>query len=104
MGLPAQARALISGQVQQQTKGVHNMLGIGAYKQRMVSHDKALPGRDSPLPLTNRHYVKGGPLRGEFAGLEQVQFGLGCFWGAERKFWNIPGVVTTAVGYSGGYT
>jgi peptide-methionine (S)-S-oxide reductase len=80
------------------------MLGIGAYKQRMVSRDNALPGRDAALPLTNRHYVNGNPLRGEFAGLEQVQFGLGCFWGAERKFWGIPGVVTTAVGYSGGFT
>lgn len=80
------------------------MLGIGAYKQRMVAPDSALPGRDKPLPLTNRHYVLGGLLRDGFAGLEQVQFGLGCFWGAERKFWSIPGVVTTAVGYSGGYT
>lgn len=80
------------------------MLGIGAYKQRLPARDAALPGRDAPLPLHNRHFVHGRPLRGDFAGLAQVQFGLGCFWGAERKFWILPGVHTTAVGYSGGYT
>lgn len=80
------------------------MLGIGAYRQRLPARDAALPGRDAPLPLHNRHFVHGRPLRGDFAGLAQVQFGLGCFWGAERKFWNLPGVHTTAVGYSGGYT
>ena len=80
------------------------MLGIGAYKQRLPTAESALPGRDQPLPLTNRHYVNGHPLRGEFAGMEQVQFGMGCFWGAERKFWTLPGVHTTAVGYSGGFT
>ena len=80
------------------------MLGIGAYKQRLPARDAALPGRDAPLPLHNRHFVHGRPLRGDFAGLAQVQFGLGCFWGAERKFWSLPGVHTTAVGYSGGYT
>ncbi|GMV28493.1 MAG: peptide methionine sulfoxide reductase MsrA [Rhodanobacteraceae bacterium] len=80
------------------------MLGIGAWKQRMVDPAAALPGRDQPLPLTNRHYVSGAPLRGEFPGAQRVQFGMGCFWGAERKFWSIPGVLTTAVGYAGGYT
>jgi peptide-methionine (S)-S-oxide reductase len=80
------------------------MLGIGAYKQRLPTAESALPGRHQPLPLTNRHYVNGQPLRGEFAGMQQVQFGMGCFWGAERKFWTLPGVITTAVGYSGGFT
>ena len=80
------------------------MLGIGAYKQRLPTAESALPGRQQPLPLTNRHYVNGHPLRGDFAGLQQVQFGMGCFWGAERKFWTLPGVYTTAVGYSGGFT
>lgn len=80
------------------------MLGIGAWKQRMVDPVAALPGRDQPLPLTNRHYVSGAPLRGEFPAAQRVQFGMGCFWGAERKFWSIPGVLTTAVGYAGGYT
>ncbi len=80
------------------------MLGIGAWKQRMVDPAAALPGRDQPLPLHDRHYVSGQPLRGEFPGAQRVLFGMGCFWGAERKFWSIPGVLTTAVGYAGGYT
>jgi len=63
-----------------------------------------LPGRDQAMPLENRHYVNGHPLRGEFPGFEQVYLGLGCFWGAERLFWNLPGVYTTAVGYAGGLT
>ena len=80
------------------------MLGIGAFKQRMPRAEDALPGRDGEMPLRNRHHVNGQPLRGEFTGLAQAQFGMGCFWGAERKFWSLPGVVTTAAGYSGGYT
>ena len=80
------------------------MLGIGAFKQRMPRAEDALPGRREALPLHDRHHVLGGPLRGEFAGLAQAQFGMGCFWGAERAFWSLPGVVTTAAGYSGGYT
>ncbi|MHB8912169.1 MAG: peptide-methionine (S)-S-oxide reductase MsrA [Lysobacter sp.] len=64
-----------------------------------------MPGRGTAMPLRdNRHRVHGRPLRDAFAGLAQVQFGMGCFWGAERKFWSLPGVVTTAVGYSGGQT
>ncbi|TDR48619.1 peptide-methionine (S)-S-oxide reductase [Tahibacter aquaticus] len=80
------------------------MLGIGAFKQRMVDPAAALPGRDTSMPVHNRHYVNGQPLRGDWSGLETIQFGMGCFWGAERKFWTIPGVVVTAVGYAGGYT
>ncbi len=80
------------------------LLGIGAHKQRMPSPERALPGRAEPMPLRNVHHVHGRPLRGEFPGLARVQFGMGCFWGAERKFWSIPGVFTTAVGYAGGYT
>ncbi|WP_147652307.1 peptide-methionine (S)-S-oxide reductase MsrA [Vulcaniibacterium gelatinicum] len=80
------------------------MLGIGAFKQRMPRPQDALPGRREPLPLGNRHFVHGRPLRDAFAGLAQVQFGMGCFWGAERLFWTLPGVYTTAVGYAGGYT
>lgn len=80
------------------------MLGIGAWKQRLPRAQDALPGRDTPLPLHNAHAVHGRPLQGPFEGLEQVQFGMGCFWGAERKFWSLPGVVTTAVGYAGGVT
>ncbi len=86
------------------------MLGIGAYKQRMPRAEDMLPGRTEPLPLHNAHYVNGHPLREDpgigagFDGLQQVEFGLGCFWGAERKFWTLPGVHTTAVGYAGGGT
>ena len=80
------------------------MLGIGAYKQRLPTPEQALPGRDREVPLRNVHHVHGRPLRGEFAGLQQVQFGMGCFWGAERIFWQVPGVYSTAVGYAGGFT
>ncbi|MGH8030837.1 MAG: peptide-methionine (S)-S-oxide reductase MsrA [Luteimonas sp.] len=80
------------------------MFGIGAYKQRLPQPEQAMRGRDTPMPLDNRHYVSGKPLQGEFSGLQRVQFGMGCFWGAERKLWTIPGVETTAVGYAGGYT
>jgi peptide-methionine (S)-S-oxide reductase len=80
------------------------MLGIGAYKQRMPRADDMLPGRSAPLPLHNVHFVNGHPLRDAFDGLAQVEFGLGCFWGAERKFWNVPGVYSTSVGYAGGGT
>jgi len=79
-------------------------MGIGAYKQRMPKREDALPGRADAMPLRNAHHVHGRPLRDDFTGKQRVQFGMGCFWGAERKFWSLPGVVTTAVGYAGGYT
>ena len=80
------------------------MFGIGAYKQRMVEEARALPGRDTLMPVRGPHHVHGRLILGRFEGLQTVQFGMGCFWGAERKFWSIPGVHTTAVGYAGGYT
>jgi peptide-methionine (S)-S-oxide reductase len=80
------------------------MLGIGAYKQRMPRTEDMLPGRETPLPLHNVNFVNGHPLRDAFEGLQQVEFGLGCFWGAERKFWNLVGVYSTSVGYAGGGT
>ena len=75
-------------------------------KVRMPSAEEALAGRtDKVMPVPEKHAVLGTPLAPPFPdGLEQAQFGLGCFWGAERKFWETPGVYTTAVGYSGGYT
>ena len=79
-------------------------LGIGAYKQHMPLRENALPGRAAEMPLRNAHHVHGRPLRDAFPGMQRVQFGMGCFWGAERKFWSMPGVFTTAVGYAGGYT
>jgi len=66
---------------------------------------EALPGRPSPLPTASTHWVNGNGLKPPFpAGMETAIFGLGCFWGAERKFWQLPGVYATAVGYAGGPT
>ena len=65
---------------------------------------EALPGRSQPLPVPERHFVLGTPLTGIAPGQEEAIFALGCFWGAERVFWSTPGVYSTAVGYSGGYT
>ena len=71
----------------------------------MVDRDSALPGREDEMPVADRHAVLGTPLRGPFPeGLEQAIVAMGCFWGAERVFWQAPGVYTTAVGYSGGFT
>ena len=71
----------------------------------MPTPDQALPGRDARMTVADRHFVLGTPLEGPFPdGLEQAMFGMGCFWGAERKFWEADGVFTTAVGYSGGFT
>ncbi|HEX2850688.1 MAG TPA: peptide-methionine (S)-S-oxide reductase MsrA [Acidimicrobiales bacterium] len=78
---------------------------FGRQKTRMPTPEEALPGRDETMPVPDRHTVLGTPLAGPFPeGLEQAVFGLGCFWGAERKFWQLPGVYTTAAGYAGGYT
>ncbi len=74
-------------------------------KSSLPEPTDALPGRSTRLPLTGKHFVNGTDLKQPAVnGLEEVVFGLGCFWGAERKFWQIPGVVTTAVGYAGGFT
>ncbi|GII93561.1 peptide-methionine (S)-S-oxide reductase MsrA [Sinosporangium siamense] len=74
-------------------------------KTTMVTREDALPGRPTPIPVPPRHAVLDAPLAPPYpAGVEIADFGLGCFWGAERKFWQTPGVVTTAVGYQGGYT
>ncbi len=71
-----------------------------------VSAEQALPGRSKALSVPGRHYVLGTPLAPDLRmeGLEMAVFGLGCFWGAERAFWTLPGVYSTAVGYAGGYT
>lgn len=71
----------------------------------MPTADTALPGREQVMPLTNRHYVLGTPLKPPFPEhLESLVVGMGCFWGAERKFWELDGVYTTAVGYAQGFT
>lgn len=71
----------------------------------MPSAEQILPGRPDPIPTAATHFVNGAPLKPPFpAGLEEAVFGLGCFWGAERKFWQTPGVWSTAAGYAGGAT
>ncbi len=78
---------------------------FAAKKTTMPRPDEALPGRSAPIATAERHAVNGRPLQGPYPeGLERALFGLGCFWGAERKFWQLPGVWVTAVGYAGGHT
>src|ERR1041385_5352259 len=78
---------------------------FGRDKKSMVSSEDALPGRALEMPLPAEHFVNGHPLKAPFpAGLEQAVVGMGCFWGAERKFWEADGVYSTAVGYAGGFT
>ncbi len=78
---------------------------IFAKQAVLPAPDKALAGRTTPMPIFNRHFVNGHPIAPPFpAHLQQAMFGMGCFWGAERKFWQIRGVFSTAVGYSGGIT
>jgi peptide-methionine (S)-S-oxide reductase len=74
-------------------------------KSEMVRPEDALPGRSTPMPVADRHLVLGTPLRPPFPdGMATAIVAMGCFWGAERKFWELPGVYSTAVGYAGGYT
>jgi peptide-methionine (S)-S-oxide reductase len=75
-------------------------------KVEMPSREDALPGRATPLPTASRHFVNGQPLKGPYPeGLQLAMFGMGCFWGAERMFWQLrDGIYVTAVGYAGGFT
>jgi len=81
-------------------------MGIfGTHKTRMITAEEALPGRSQPMPVPDRHEVLGTALRPPYpAGTEVAEFSLGCFWGAERQYWQLPGVVSTSVGYEGGFT
>jgi peptide-methionine (S)-S-oxide reductase len=80
--------------------------GLGMKKKiELPSTEEALPGRTREMPVPSQHFVNGNPLKPPFpAGMETALFGLGCFWGAERKFWQLNGVYTTAVGYAAGLT
>lgn len=74
-------------------------------KTRMISPDEALPGRPDPIPTAREHFVFHRPLKAPVPeGMQEATFGMGCFWGVERLFWNLPGVWLTAAGYAGGYT
>jgi peptide-methionine (S)-S-oxide reductase len=80
-------------------------MGLFRDKTKLPSAEDALPGRDQLMPVPGAHDVLGKPLTGPFPpGTETAMFGMGCFWGAERIFWKLDGVITTAVGYAGGYT
>lgn len=80
------------------------LFGLGK-KLTLPTPENALPGRSEPMPVPERHFVNGNPLKPPYPdGMEIALFGLGCFWGAERKFWQQPGVFVTAVGYAGGIT
>lgn len=78
---------------------------FNSHKTAMVQPEQALPGRDEPMPVTGPHRVLGTSLQPPFPeGMKEVILGMGCFWGAEQRFWQQPGVHTTAVGYAGGHT
>jgi peptide-methionine (S)-S-oxide reductase len=78
---------------------------FGADKTRMISPAEALPGRPDPIPTARTHAISGRPLKAPVPeGMAEAMFGMGCFWGVERKFWQLPGVWLTMVGYAGGHT
>jgi len=78
---------------------------LSGRKARMITAQEALPGRGTPMPVPAAHFVNGRPMTPPYPeGLEVADFGLGCFWGAERRFWQTPGVWVTAAGYAGGFT
>jgi peptide-methionine (S)-S-oxide reductase len=78
---------------------------VDPHKTRMPAPNEALPGRATAMPVPERHAVLGTPLKPPYpAGSEIAEFGMGCFWGAEKLYWQIPGVISTSVGYAGGFT
>jgi peptide-methionine (S)-S-oxide reductase len=98
------APARRNGGVREWVYAVRTML-FTRTKTQMIAPEDALPGRDSPIPTSETHYVLGTPIKPPFPeGVKTAVFAMGCFWGAERMFWEAPGVYTTAVGYAGGTT
>jgi len=80
-------------------------MNLVSVKERMPTSGEALPGRSEAMQVSAQHYVNGNRIQPPFPDdVEKIMFGLGCFWGAERKFWQLSGVYSTAVGYAGGYT
>jgi peptide-methionine (S)-S-oxide reductase len=80
-------------------------MGLFGKSSSLVSAASALPGRTMSMPVPDAHFVNGHPIKAPFPeGLQTAQFAMGCFWGAERAFWELPGVFSTAVGYAGGFT
>src|SRR6185312_1262150 len=81
------------------------MFGFAKKSSALLPASSTLPGRAQKMEVPSRHFVNGHPIAAPFPeGLQLAQFGMGCFWGAERKFWEVPGVYSTAVGYAGGDT
>ena len=81
------------------------MFGFATKKTEMIQAENALPGREFAIPTADIHFVNGNPLKGPIPdGMEEAMFGMGCFWGVERMFWQLPGVWSTAVGYAAGFT
>ena len=81
------------------------MFFVDRKKMEMVRPEDALPGRADPMPVTEPHFISGLDLKSPVpAGMAEAMFGMGCFWGVERKFWQAPGVWLTMVGYAGGFT
>ena len=78
---------------------------FGTDKMKMVALEDALPGRPTPMPITEPHFLSGRDLRSPLPeGMAEAMFGMGCYWGVERKFWQVPGVWLTMVGFAGGFT
>jgi peptide-methionine (S)-S-oxide reductase len=106
-GRPGAAAALHYNILRRNLQGRKTMASLFALRRKhaLPSAAEALPGRAEPMPVPARHAVLGTPLRGPFPEhLEQAVFAMGCFWGVERRFWQVTGVYSTAAGYAGGYT